>query len=48
MRVKLREDLSQAADLLGMLWYHGTFPLSILTYSAIMAFGLGFVVGRYL
>lgn len=38
----------QAADLLSLLWYWGTFPLSFVTYSAIVAFVLGMVVGHYL
>jgi hypothetical protein len=42
----LKENLKQAADLFGMLWYHGSFPLSFVTYTAVAWFIIGVTVGR--
>lgn len=45
---RLREGLGEAWDLLGMLWYHGSFRLSFVTYALAAALGLGFLAGRFL
>jgi hypothetical protein len=44
----LRENLRQAKDLFLMLWYHGTFPLSLMTYGFIGGMVAGFAIGRVL
>lgn len=33
-------------ELFLMLWYHGTFPLSFLTYAVLIALLIGFGLGK--
>jgi hypothetical protein len=42
---RIREEAAQALDLFWMLWWHGTFPLRWVTYSAGAAYLIGALTG---
>lgn len=42
---RICEELFEAIDLFWMLWWHGTFPLRWVVYSAGVAFLSGIAVG---
>lgn len=45
---RLRESIIEVCETFGMLWYWGSFPLSFVTYTAVIWLAIGFIMGGFL
>jgi hypothetical protein len=43
----MRDNWLQFKNLFGILWYWGSFPLSFVTYTAIISFVVGIIVAHF-